>query len=88
MHHHSDRRRAGLFGGEAAQSGAHGGDRRARDGESWRERQIQMVELARARRRERRRRRARDSEMVATANCSGGRGRRWRRRDGADGETT
>ncbi|KAK9115008.1 hypothetical protein Syun_021805 [Stephania yunnanensis] len=26
-------------------------------------------------------------EMVATTDCSGGRGRRWRRRDGADSET-
>ncbi|KAK9113940.1 hypothetical protein Syun_020737 [Stephania yunnanensis] len=31
--------------------------------------------------------RARDGDMVATTDCSGGRGRRWRRRDGADGET-
>ncbi|KAK9142697.1 hypothetical protein Syun_012097 [Stephania yunnanensis] len=84
MHHHSDRRELDCWR-ERPHRRCRGGDRRARDGESWRERQIQMVGLASARRRERQLARAAAGERETA--------RWWRRRivlegeaDGGDGE--
>ncbi|KAK9099197.1 hypothetical protein Syun_026242 [Stephania yunnanensis] len=82
--------RAGLLEGEAAQSAVpRWRPASERDGKKSRRRgEIRDGGAQRARDGESGGRRARDSEMVATADCSGEeRARRWRRRDGTDGET-